>query len=137
MRQRYFIIMLTHVFCLIFLWNCSKKEELTPPEIIITGELDYTQTVGGSKNDVLKSIIKTDDGGYAILGYTQSNDGDISMKEMENFDFWILKFGVNNNLIWQRTFGGSKDDRGADLINTSDGGFALLGYSNSSDNNLT
>ena len=54
MLQRHFLIALMHVFCLIFLWNCSKKEELTPPEIIITGELDYTQTVGGSKNDVLK-----------------------------------------------------------------------------------
>ena len=136
MLQRHFLIALTHVFYLIFLWNCSKKEELTPPEITITGELDFSQTVGGSKNDVLKSIIKTDDGGYAILGYTQSNDGDIGMKEVENFDFWILKYDVNNNLIWQQTFGGSKDDRGADLINTSDGGFALLGYSNSSDNNL-
>jgi len=136
MLKRHFLIALTHVFYLIFLWNCSKKEELTPPEITITGELDFSQTVGGSKNDVLKSIIKTDDGGYAILGYTQSNDGDIGMKEVENFDFWILKYDVNNNLIWQQTFGGSKDDRGADLINTSDGGFALLGYSNSSDNNL-
>ena len=136
MLQRHFLIALTHVFYLIFLWNCSKKEELTPPEITITGELDFSQTVGGSKNDVLKSIIKTDDGGYAILGFTQSNDGDIGMKEVENFDFWILKYDVNNNLIWQQTFGGSKDDRGADLINTSDGGFALLGYSNSSANNL-
>ncbi len=136
MLQRHFLIALMHVFCLIFLGNCSKKEELTPPEITITGELDFSQTVGGSKNDVLKSIIKTDDGGYAILGYTQSNDGDIGMKEVENFDFWILKYDVNNNLIWQQTFGGSKDDRGADLINTSDGGFALLGFSNSSDNNL-
>ena len=120
MLQRHFLIALTHVFYLIFLWNCSKKEELTPPEITITGELDFSKTVGGSKNDVLKSIIKTDDGGYAILGYTQSNDGDIGMKEVENFDFWILKYDVNNNLIWQQTFGGSKDDRGADLINTSD-----------------
>lgn len=137
MLQRHFLIALTHVFCLIFFWNCSRKEELTPPEITITGELDFTQTVGGSKNEVLKSVIKTDDGGYAVLGYTQSNDGDITSKVAENFDFWLLKFDANNTLSWQQTFGGSKDDRGADLITTSDGGFALLGFSKSSDNDLT
>ena len=138
MLKRHFLIThILYVFCLIFFYNCSKKEVLTPPEISITGDLDFSQTIGGSKNDVLKSVIKTPDGGYAILGYTQSNDGDITMKEVENFDFWMLKFDMNNNLIWQKTFGGAEDDRGADLINTSDGGFALLGFSNSSDNDLT
>jgi hypothetical protein len=125
------------IFCLIFFWNCSKKEVSTLPETIITGELDFSQTIGGSKNDVLKSIIKTDDEGYAILGYTQSNDFDITTKEVENFDFWLLKHDVNNNLVWQQTFGGSMDDRGAKLITTSDGGFALLGYSKSADKDVT
>jgi hypothetical protein len=125
------------IFCLIFFWNCSKKEVSTLPETIITGELDFSQSIGGSKNEVLKSIIKTDDEGYAILGYTQSNDFDITTKEVENFDFWLLKHDVNNNLVWQQTFGGSMDDRGAKLITTSDGGFALLGYSKSADKDVT
>lgn len=100
MLKRHFLIThILYVFCLIFFYNCSKKEVLTPPEISITGDLDFSQTIGGSKNDVLKSVIKTPDGGYAILGYTQSNDGDITMKEVENFDFWMLKFDMNNNLI--------------------------------------
>ncbi len=137
LKKHFSIALISHFFCLLFFWNCSKKEVLTPPEITIIGQLDFSQTVGGSKNDVLKSVIKTADGGYAVLGHTQSNDGDISSKMTENFDFWMLKFDANNTLVWQQTFGGSKDDRGADLINTSDGGFALLGFSNSSDNDLS
>jgi hypothetical protein len=137
LKRSFLTALIWHFFCLIFFWNCSKKEISTPPETIITGELDFSQTIGGSKNDVLKSIIKTDDEGYAILGYTQSNDFDITTKEVENFDFWLLKHDVNNNLVWQQTFGGSMDDRGAKLITTSDGGFALLGYSKSADKDVT
>jgi hypothetical protein len=137
LKRSFLTALIWHFFCLIFFWNCSKKEISTPPETIITGELDFSQTIGGSKNDVLKSIIKTDDEGYAILGYTQSNDFDITTKEVENFDFWLLKHDVNNNLVWQQTFGGSMDDRGAELITTSDGGFAVLGFSKSSDLNVS
>jgi hypothetical protein len=137
LKRSFLTALIWHFFCLIFFWNCSKKEISTPPETIITGELDFSQSIGGSKNDVLKSIIKTDDEGYAILGYTQSNDFDITTKEVENFDFWLLKHDVNNNLVWQQTFGGSMDDRGAKLITTSDGGFALLGYSKSADKDVT
>ena len=93
--------------------------------------------MGGSKNDVYKSIANTTDGGYVILGYTQSKDGDISTKLTEDFDFWVLKFSADNTLLWSKTFGGSKDDRGEDIIATKDGGFALLGYSQSTDNDVT
>jgi hypothetical protein len=137
LKRSFLTALIWHFFCLIFFWNCSKKEVSTLPETIITGELDFSQSIGGSKNEVLKSIIKTDDEGYAILGYTQSNDFDITTKEVENFDFWLLKHDVNNNLVWQQTFGGSMDDRGAKLITTSDGGFALLGYSKSADKDVT
>ena len=138
MLKRHFLsALIWSIFCLLFLGHCSEKERLTPPEILIKGEVGFSQTIGGSKNEVLKSVIKTADGGYAVLGYTQSNDGDITSKIAENFDFWLLKFDANNTLSWQQTFGGSKDDRGADLIKTSDGGFALLGFSKSSDNDLT
>ena len=134
MLKRHFLIaLISPIFSLIFFWNCSKKDILNPPEITITGELNFSQTVGGSKNDVLKSLIKTTDGGYAVIGYTQSNDRDISSKVAENFDFWMLKFDVNNTLSWQKTFGGSEDDRAADIVQTLDGGFAVLGYSKSSD----
>lgn len=88
---------------------------------------------GGSLNELGNSIVKTLDGGYAILGYTQSSDGDITNKADENFNYWLLKFDANDNLIWNKSFGGTGDDRGNNLIQTSDGGFALIGFSKSND----
>jgi len=101
------------------------------------GTLELVQTFGGSKNDVAKSVVSTVDGGFAVLGYTQSLDGDITDKATENYDFWILKFDSEAQLEWNKTYGGSGDERGRSLIETSDGGYALLGYSDSSDGDVS
>lgn len=96
-------------------------------------EIEHIKTLGGSKNESAQAVTKTSDGGYAILGYTQSNDGDVRNKSNESYDYWLLKFDARNQLQWQKTYGGSDDDRGFDLIQTSDGGFAMLGKSKSND----
>lgn len=123
---------------LLFLSSCSKEDVVNlPEEIVNLGQINNIQTLGGSKNDVANSIVKTVDGGYAISGYTQSKDFDIKDKNNESFDFWVLKFSSENEIIWNKTFGGSDDDRAADIIATNDGGFAILGYTTSIDLNGT
>lgn len=101
------------------------------------GSLDRALTFGGTKNDVGQAVIATIDGGFAVLGHTQSMDGDVTDKINESFDFWLLKFDAGANLQWSKTYGGTGDDRGKDLIQTQDGGFAILGYSDSADGDMT
>lgn len=116
---------------LIFL--CCSKKNIEDTPTLSTSPKEFVKTLGGSKNDVFQSVVKTTDGGYAILGYTQSNDFDIINKTNESFDFWVMKFSSEDNLLWQKTLGGTNDDRGFDIIATNDGGFALLGFSKSAD----
>lgn len=131
--KKYFFIILSF-----FLFNCSNDDGINIPQTTITtGELDFVKTFGGSKNDVGQSVVKTLDGGYAVLGHSQSNNGDITDKLNEDFDFWVIKFDANNSLLWSKTFGGTGDDRGNDIINTSDGGFAILGFTESNDEDIT
>ncbi len=113
--------------------NCSKKEDSSNPEIKVT----FVKTLGGSQNESAKAITATSDGGYAVLGYAQSNDGDVTNKTNTSFDYWLLKFDQNHTLQWQKTYGGSDDDRGNDLIQTNDGGFVILGSSSSHDGNVS
>ena len=123
-----------YILSFLFLYNCTKQDVIMTPEVVQNlAETILAKTIGGSKNDVAKSVVKTADGGYAILGYTQSNDFDFINKTNESFDFWVMKFSSDDLLQWKKTFGGSDDDRGADIITTNDGGFAILGYSTSSD----
>jgi len=123
---------------LLTFFACEKANlEFNPASNLSNGTLDLIQTFGGSKNDVAQSVIATLDGGFAVIGYTQSMDGDVSDKLDESFDFWVLKFNSEANLEWNKTYGGSGDDRGYDIIQTSDNGFAILGYTDSSDGDIT
>jgi len=134
LKKFLFLLLLLSLIC------CSKKDVFqNEPEFQIpftTGEIISVKNYGGSKNDVANSVVKTIDGGAVILGYSQSVDGDISDKPNENFDFWILKLDAESNIVWSATYGGTEDDRGNDIIQTNDGGFAVLGYSTSSNQDV-
>ena len=99
-------------------------------------ETESITTLGGTKNESAKSVIKTQDGGYAIVGYTQSMDGDVEGKSNESFDYWFLKFNASKELEWQKTYGGSADDRANSVIQTNDGGYAVVGKSKSGDGDV-
>ena len=115
---------------------CSKTEPIGKPNNLTT-DIYFVKTLGGSLNERGESIIKTNDGGYAIFGYAQSIDGDISNKPDESFDYWLLKYNQNHELEWQQAYGGSDDDRGTNIIQTTEGAYALIGYSKSNNKDVT
>ena len=122
------------LLCLFFLFNCSKKEVFQISDTTeIADVLEFVETLGGSKNDAFNAVKATTDGGYITAGYTQSNNGDILEKTNTSFDFLISKFSSKNILEWQKTFGGSDDDRATAIVQTLDGGFAVLGFAKSTD----
>ncbi|WP_439152549.1 hypothetical protein [Winogradskyella sp.] len=120
------------VVALIFL-GCSSDDDAQSDSI----KVESVITLGGSNNESGQSIIATNDGGYAILGYTQSSDFDITDKQNDSFDYWVIKFNAQNDIIWNKTYGGSADDRGRSILQTLDGGYAILGHSFSNDGDVT
>ncbi|WP_299126596.1 hypothetical protein [uncultured Winogradskyella sp.] len=124
------------LFCFFLaLFNCTNDD--TPAPNLFEGIIESTITYGGTKNESAQAVTKTTDGGFAVLGYTQSMNGDVTDKQNESFDYWLLKFDSENNLQWSKTYGGSNDDRGNDIIQTTDGGYAIIGYSSSIDQDVT
>jgi hypothetical protein len=115
--------------------SCSKKDDPLDSSDF-SPEIESITTLGGTKNESAKSVIKTQDGGYAIVGYTQSMDGDVEGKSNESFDYWFLKFNASKELEWQKTYGGSADDRANSVIQTNDGGYAVVGKSKSGDGDV-
>ncbi|OEK09328.1 hypothetical protein A8C32_11430 [Flavivirga aquatica] len=132
-----------HIIALILLpivlqtFSCSQNDDTSKPSNTSKVELDFIKTLGGSKNESAKNITKTSDGGYVVLGHTQSINGDITNKNNESFDYWLLKFNANNSLQWQKTYGGSDDDRGSCIIQTLDDGYAITGFSKSANGDVT
>jgi hypothetical protein len=97
-----------------------------------SGAIQWQNTIGGSDDDVIRSVQQTADGGYILGGYSASN---ISSDKTENcwglFDYWIVKTDALGNVQWENTIGGSLDDRLFVVSQTTDGGYILGGHSNS------
>src|SRR5437667_383958 len=90
-----------------------------------SGTLQWSRTVGGTANDVVRSIKQTTDGGYAVAGYTQSfGAGGLA-------DFYIVKLDSSGTLQWSRTVGGTGDDRTTSVVQATDGVYAFAGLTNS------
>ncbi|WPO83396.1 hypothetical protein SD427_03380 [Chryseobacterium sp. JJR-5R] len=100
------------------------------------GNVEWKKTFGGSSNDSPGTIIQTADGGYAIIGTSLSNDGDVSGNH-GSADIWLIKLNSSGILQWQKTFGGTKEETGSSIIQTSDGGYTLAGHTNSNNGDVT
>jgi len=105
------------------------------------GLLQWEKCLGGTYNESAYAIQTVKNNGYIIIGSSNSNDGDVSGHHgevgSENDDVWVVKIKNNGNIEWQKSLGGTNQDRGSDIQSTRDGGFILTGYSFSSDGDLT
>lgn len=118
--------------------SCSKDDGISQTSSTKPPEVSFIKTLGGSVNESGRSVVATNDGGYAIAGFTQSIDGDIATtKSTIQYDFWVLKFDNQDNIQWQKTYGGTKDDKAYKLIQTNDNGFVIAGYAKSDDIDAT
>ena len=95
-------------------------------------QLQWQRTIGGSANDIATAITATKDSGFVIVGYSNSNDGDISGNHGGN-DYLVVKLDKSGSIVWQQSIGGLGEDIATDVKQTTDGGYVIAGYSNSSD----
>jgi hypothetical protein len=90
--------------------------------------IDWDITLGGDKNDVLTSVIQTNDGGYIVCGDTYSGiSGDKTEPVKGHTDFWIVKLNANGTFDWDKAYGGDWNEQMETILETKDGGFILGG----------
>ena len=99
------------------------------------GNIQWQRCLGGTSNDNGYSIQQTFDGGYILIGQTQSNNGDVSGNH-GSFDVWVVKLDNLGNIQWQKCFGGTGPDGGFFINLTIDGGFILTGATDSNDGDV-
>lgn len=100
---------------------------------ILLGQLpvkEWDYRYGGNNKDELRAVEHTADGGYILGGYSLSGiTGDKTQDKWGQYDYWIVRVDSSGNKLWDKDFGGTKDDLFASLDVTSDGGFILGGGS--------
>lgn len=103
-----------------------------------SGNLQWQKCYGGSDDETGYNIIQTSDSGYAVAGWTTSNDGDVSGNHStDTADVWLIKLDSVGTLQWQRCYGGTNEDKAYSIIQTPDGGFALTGYTLSNNGDVS
>lgn len=88
-----------------------------------SGNLEWNKTLGGSETDYGNQIIKTSDNGYAIAGYTASFG-------LGAGDAWLVKMNSSRSIQWNQTYGSTTGDEATSVVETSNMGFALAGWTN-------
>lgn len=88
------------------------------------GDPLWTRTFGGSSDEVFLSLDQTTDGGFILVGYTESFGSGW-------YDILLVRTDENGNSLWTTTFGGSEIELSYSGGQTADGGFVVAGYSDS------
>ena len=76
-------------------------------KIDTNGSKVWDKAYGGSERDYLYDGAQTDDGGFLLAGYSQSDvSGEKSANSKGGYDYWMIKIDSNGNKLWDKTLGG-------------------------------
>jgi hypothetical protein len=107
------------------LFSCKKDCDKDPVETPVECT-SWNKLLGGTQTDLANASVRTPDGGYIVVGSTQSNDGDVTGYK-GGIDLLVFKVDKNGNKIWQKAFGGSGQDIGNSVVAAPDGGYVIAG----------
>ncbi len=81
----------------------------------------WSRTFGGAEDERGDSLLCTSDNNYLLFGYTRSlsNDGRKNM--------YLIKIDRSGKKLWHKVYDGGADDYGLCALQTTDGGYMLLG----------
>ena len=76
---------------------------------------------GGSKEDQAKALVETNDGGFLLVGYSES------FGPNNDLDVYAIRTDVDGQVIWSKVYNEGFIDHAYDVIATEDGGFLIVG----------
>ncbi len=92
-------------------------------KIDAAGNHQWYKTFGGIHSDGFGRVIQTSDGGYIGVG---SINAYFSQQFIFD-DLLVVRTDSQGNLIWQKTFGGEKNDGASEILRSGDGAYVILG----------
>lgn len=100
------------------------------------GEVEWKKGFGGNGPDIFHGVATTRDGGYIVVGQSESKDGDMKDMNKGYADAIIVKYSANGQIEWKRSFGGSDPDVFYGVAETPDGCYVAVGESASKDGDM-
>jgi len=101
------------------------------------GATSWQKSYGGNADEYSVAAAATPDGGYVLTGYTLTNNhGDVGPNHGST-DFWVIKINSTGSLQWQKTLGGTGDDRPTSIAVTTEGKIGVAGFTNSNNGDVS
>ena len=89
------------------------------------GDTVWIKTFGDlDKIYMSKDVQQTEDGGYIITGWTNSVGAGSN-------DVWLIRTNAYGDTLWTKTIGGGSPDASFSIQQTEDGGYIIIGWTNS------
>jgi len=96
------------------------SEDLWAVKLSAEGAVEWQKAYGGASTDRAYGVCTTNDGGYAVVGSTNSFAAGIS-------DVWVLKLESTGEIQNQKSYGTSTSEIGWAIQQTTDGGYVVAG----------
>lgn len=92
----------------------------------------WEKSYGGKHAEFLFDVLPTPDNGFILAGSSISKkSGNKTEENRGDLDYWIWKMDEKGDLDWQKSFGGSDQDKLKCVLLTDDGGILIAGSSES------
>lgn len=100
------------------------------------GAMEWQISLGGMGYESARDIAQTSDGGYIVLGETNSTNGDVVAGFGGTKDVWLIKLSATGTLQWQKRYGGNGLDIGHHISILPNGDFLIAATTSSSDGDV-
>jgi len=117
-------------------WVKERKWDIRFVTLNKNGDILHDKTFGSNGSEIVKKIIKTNDGNFIILGSVDT-DNPIMGDPRGKTDVFLIKIDNNGDIIWQKRFGGEGNDFGQDVVIDKNGFYWILGLTESYNGDIT
>ena len=122
--MRFRILLIVTVFLTVCMLGFTSIFRMQLVDCLASDPQGWTRTYGGANSDGAVALVQTLDGGYALVGHTDSFGAG-------GRDFWLVKVDASGNMMWNQTYGEAGFDWAYSVVQTLDGGYALVGSTDS------
>lgn len=99
-------------------WGAGQSDVLLM-KTDVNGTLQWTKVFGTNNFEHGNCVKQTADGGYIVVGdiFTVNN----------GYDFFVIKTDQNGDTLWTKIIGGGQEDVPWEVVESSGGGYAIIG----------